>query len=86
MEILNAIVLFHGVVFPSDISNIKDGNMIRTILVTKIENRITKEVREIYGRYDAVKLEKDNYRILDSFKRKYTMSDSDFAKYGKVAE
>lgn len=58
--------------------------MYRTVLVTVIENRITKEQREIYGRYDAVKLENDNYRIIDSFKRKYSMSDSDFAKYGEA--
>lgn len=58
--------------------------MYRTVLVTMIENRITKEQREIYGRYDAVKLENDNYRIIDSFKRKYSMSDSDFAKYGEA--
>ena len=58
--------------------------MYRTVLVTVIENRITKEQHEIYGRYDAVKLENDNYRIIDSFKRKYSMSDSDFAKYGEA--
>lgn len=58
--------------------------MYRTVLVTVIENRITKEQREIYGRYDAVKLENDNYRIIDSFKRKYSMSDSDFARYGEA--
>lgn len=60
--------------------------MIRTILVTKVEHKITKEQKEIYGRYDAVKLQRDGYKILDALKRKYTMSDSDFAKYGSVAE
>lgn len=60
--------------------------MIRTILVTKVENKITKEQKEIYGRYDAVKLQKEGYKILDSFKRKYTMSDTDFAMRGKIAE
>lgn len=60
--------------------------MVRTILVTKVEHMITKEQKEIYGRYDAVKLQKDGYKILDALKRKYTMSDSDFAKYGSVAE
>jgi len=58
--------------------------MIRTILVTKVINKITKEEKEIYGRYDAVKLEKDGYKVLDSFKRKYTMTDKDFALRGKV--
>lgn len=56
--------------------------MIRTILVTRVRNKITKEEREIYGRYDAVKLSNDGFQIIDSFKRKYTMSDSDFAKRG----
>ena len=58
--------------------------MIRTILVTKIEHKITKERREIYGRYDAVKLENDGYKITGAEKRKYSMTDSDFAKYGKI--
>ena len=58
--------------------------MIRTILVTIVINKITKEEREIYGRYDAVKLEKDGYQVLEAFKRKYTMTDSEFAKRGKV--
>ena len=40
--------------------------MYRTVLVTVIENRITKEQREIYGRYDAVKLENDGFKIVDS--------------------
>lgn len=60
--------------------------MIRTILVTKVENKITKEQKEIYGRYDAVKLQKEGYKILDSFKRKYTMSDTEFAMRAKIAE
>lgn len=60
--------------------------MIRTILVTRVENKITKEVREIYGRYDAVKIENDGYKIIDNFKRRYKMSDSTFAKYGEKVE
>ena len=60
--------------------------MIRTILVTKVENKITKEQKEIYGRYDAVKLQKDGYKILDTFKRKYTMSDQEFAMRARAAE
>lgn len=60
--------------------------MIRTILVTKVEHKITKEQREVYGRYDAVKMENDGFKILDTFKRKYTMSDADFARYGQKAE
>ena len=60
--------------------------MVRTILVTKVEHKITKEQKEVYGRYDAVKLQNDGYKILETLKRKYTMSDSDFAKYGSIAE
>lgn len=60
--------------------------MIRTILVTKVEHKITKEQKEIYGRYDAVKLANDGYKVLDTCKRKYTMTDAEFAKRGKVVE
>ena len=60
--------------------------MVRTILVTKVEHKITKEQKEVYGRYDAVRLQNEGYKILDTLKRKYTMTDSDFAKYGSVAE
>lgn len=58
--------------------------MYRTILVTKVEHNITKEQKEIYGRYDAVKLQNDGFKILGTEKRKYAMSDSTFAKYGEV--
>lgn len=58
--------------------------MYRTILVTKVEHNITKEQKEIYGRYDAVKLQNDGFKILATEKRKYTMNDSTFAKYGEV--
>lgn len=60
--------------------------MVRTILVTKVEHKITKEQKEVYGRYDAVRLQNEGYKILDTLKRKYTMTDSDFAKYGSIAE
>lgn len=58
--------------------------MVRTILVTKVENKITKEQREFYGRYDPVTMERQNWKILDSFKRQYEMSDETFATYGTV--
>lgn len=60
--------------------------MIRTILVTKVEHKITKEVKEVYGRYDAVKLSNDGYKVLDTYKRKYTMTDAEFAKRARVVE
>ena len=56
--------------------------MIRTVLVTRVENIVTKEIREIYGRYDAVKLNNDGYKIISAEKKKFTMSDSDFVRYG----
>lgn len=55
--------------------------MIRTILVTLVENKITRERKEIYGRYDPVTLERQNYKVLESFKRQYEMSDETFARY-----
>lgn len=57
--------------------------MIRTILVTKVINKDSGEIGEIYGRYDAVKLANDNLKIMSAHKKKYKMSDSDFAKYGE---
>lgn len=62
--------------------------MIRTILVTKVIRTTESGIEhsEIYGRYDAVKLDNDGYMIEGTEKRKYTMSDSDFAKYGKVVK
>ena len=60
--------------------------MIRTILVTRVEHKITKEVKEVFGRYDAVKLENDGFKIVDNFKRRYRMSDDAFARYGEKVE
>ena len=57
--------------------------MFRTILVTKVEHIVTREQKEIYGRYDAVKLSNDGYKILSTEKRRYKMSDDTFAKYGE---
>ncbi len=55
--------------------------MIRTVLVTKAINKITKEEREFYGRYDPITMDRNNWKILESFKRKYEMSDETFARY-----
>lgn len=60
--------------------------MIRTILVTECENKITKERRCFYGRYDPVTLERQNWKIINTFSRRYSMTDEDFVKYGKVKE
>jgi DNA-binding MarR family transcriptional regulator len=49
--------------------------MVRTILVTKVEHKITKEQKEVYGRYDAVKLENDGYvkRTVDPTDKRATL-------------
>lgn len=56
--------------------------MERTILVTLVEDIITKSQREIYGRYDAVTLSRQHLKIIDTYKQKYEMSDATFAQYG----
>lgn len=60
--------------------------MIRTILVTKVINTKTGASGEIYGRYDAVKLANDGMKIISAKKKKYTMTDAMFAKYGELVE
>ena len=40
MEILNAIVLFHGVVFPSDISNFGGCYMTKTIYDEELAKKL----------------------------------------------
>ena len=58
--------------------------LVRTILVTRVINKITKEEKEVYGRYDPVTMERNNYQIIESFKRQYEMTDEIFARYGKM--
>lgn len=60
--------------------------MIRTILVTECEHKITKEQRCFYGRYDPVTLERKQWRILKTYTKRYEMTDEDFAKHGKEKE
>lgn len=60
--------------------------MVRTILITECENEITKERRCFYGRYDPVTLQRGNWKILNTFSRKYFMTDAEFVRYGKVKE
>ena len=60
--------------------------MQRTILVTVVENPIMKTQHEIYGRYDAVALEKKGLKIVRAYKQMFTMDDATFAKYGKRKE
>ena len=60
--------------------------MIRTILITECENTITKEHKCFYGRYDPVTLQRGNWKIINTFSRKYSMTDEEFVKHAKVKE
>lgn len=60
--------------------------MIRTILVTECEHRITKERRNFYGRYDPVTLERGNWKVLNTCSKKYSMSDETFVKHATLKE
>ena len=60
--------------------------IIRTILITECEHKITKERRLFYGRYDPVTLERQKWRILDSHKEQYTMTDEEFVRHAKKKE
>ena len=60
--------------------------MIRTILITECENKITKERRFFYGRYDPVTLERGKWKIINTYSKKYTMTDEEFVKYATVKE
>ena len=60
--------------------------MQRTILCTVIENPVTKERREVYGRYDPVTLERKGFKVIETYKQLFTMDDATFAQYGKRKE
>ena len=60
--------------------------MQRTILVTVVENPLMKTRHEIYGRYDAVSIQRQGLKVVDSYKQLFTMDDATFAKYGKRKE
>lgn len=57
--------------------------MFRTILITECENKITKEKKCFYGRYDPVTLERGKWKIVNTYSKRFTMSDEDFVKYAK---
>lgn len=65
--------------------------MIRSILVTEIEDKKGKLIKSVYGRYDPVKMSKYFERFPDQKIRsseivKYEMDDETFALYGKRKE
>ena len=55
--------------------------MVRTVLVTQARHKDTGELKEIYGRYDAVALYNQGYEIVHSSKQKFEMSDADFVAH-----
>lgn len=59
--------------------------MQRTILVTEVRDKINGVSACIYGRYDAVALNK-KYEILSTSKRLYKMDDATFARYGEYVK
>lgn len=62
------------------------GTIFRTILITEAENEVTGEKKCFYGRYDPVTLKKNHWKIINTFSRKYTMTDEEFATHGRIKE
>ena len=60
--------------------------MQRTILVTIVEDPIMKTRSEIYGRYDAVTIQRKGLKIVDTYKQVFEMDDATFAQYAKRKE
>lgn len=54
--------------------------MIRTVLITSCYRGNERKV--FYGRYDPVTLERQGWKIECTMRKKFKMSDEDFAKYG----
>ena len=61
-------------------------NIYRTVLITECINKITAQRKNFYGRYDPVTLERQHYKVLKSYKKKFTMTDEEFANYGHEVE
>ena len=57
--------------------------MIRTILITECENAITHEKKIFYGRYDPVTLERGYWKVVNTYSKKYSMTDEEFVKHAK---
>ena len=57
--------------------------MIRTILITECENSVTHEKKVFYGRYDPVTLARGHWRVLDTYSKKFSMTDEEFVKHAK---
>ena len=65
----------------------KGGDIIyRTILVTECIHTVSGLRTTIYGRYDAVTLQRKSLKVLRSYPKKYSMTDAEFAKYGHEME
>ena len=56
--------------------------MQRTILITEV---LSPEgiPEKMYGKYDPITLNRQGYKIIDTYKQMYVMDDKTFATYGK---
>lgn len=59
--------------------------MQRTILITTVQDE-NGATYEIYGRYDAVTLNRKKLSIIHQEQKMYTMTDAEFVHYGKLKE
>lgn len=57
--------------------------MIRTILITECENSVTHEKKVFYGRYDPVTLARGNWKVVNTYSKKFSMTDEEFVKHAK---
>ena len=60
--------------------------LIRTILVTECVNEKTGQEKRFYGRYDPVTLQRSNWKVVNSFSQKYSMTDEEFVKHAILKE
>lgn len=59
--------------------------MQRTILITTVQDE-NGATSEIYGRYDAVTLNRKKLSIIHQEQKMYVMTDAEFVRYGKLKE
>ena len=57
--------------------------MIRTVLITEASNEDGSKKKLLYGRFDIVALTNQGFHVDKSYKKRFSMSDETFAKYGK---
>ena len=65
----------------------KGGDTIfRTILITEAIHKTTGIRKTFNGRYDPVTLQRQNYKVLRSYQKKFRMTDEEFATHGHEME